>query len=192
MGLACTCSNLRRASRAVTQLFDAHFDEVGLKATQFTVLAALAYAEGTKGKRARGAATSPTIGQLAETLVLEQSSLSRNLGVLERLGFVRLVAGQEDRRERNVTLTRAGRGALAKGFPIWKRAQGAIAGALASGEVDMPTTLDVQLRSLRRLTRVAQQLRPHRARTDASEPRRPSPARTRTLAVTPASPTGAT
>jgi DNA-binding MarR family transcriptional regulator len=143
MSVSCACSNLRRASRAVTQLFDSYFDEVGLKATQFTVLAALNWSDEKP----------PTIGELADTLVLEQSSLSRNLAVLDRLGFIRLVPGEDDRRERIVSLTRTGRAALARGFPIWRKAQAAIAAALETNE------LDNQLRALRRLTKTAQQLR---------------------------------
>ena len=161
MSLSCACYNLRRASRAVTQLFDSYFDEVGLKATQFTVLAALAWADDEL----------PTIGELADTLVLEQSSLSRNLAVLERAGFIRLVPGAEDRRERIVTLTRGGRAALARGFPIWKKAQAAIASALQNSE------LDSQLRSLRHLTRTAQELRPAKARARGGGPARDRTAR---------------
>src|SRR5262249_16560166 len=102
MSLSCACYNLRRASRAVTQLFDGYFEEIGLKATEFTVLAALAWSE----------TDPPTIGALADMLVLEQSSLSRNLAVLQRLGYVRLVPRLEDRRERVVYLMRPGRAAL--------------------------------------------------------------------------------
>jgi DNA-binding MarR family transcriptional regulator len=150
MGMSCACYNLRRASRAVTQVFDAHFEEIGLKATQFTVLAALAYeSEGH-----------PTVSHLAEVLVLEQSSLSRNLAVLERLGLLRLVAG-DDKRERIVTMTRAGRTMLARGYPVWKEAQGAIAAALD------PKELEGQLRSLRRLTRMAQAQNERRSGTVA-------------------------
>ena len=70
MDMTCTFRNLRRASRAVTQVYDAYFDEIGLKATQFTVLAALLY-----------------------------DNDGRNLSVLERLGYITLVPG-DDRRER--------------------------------------------------------------------------------------------
>lgn len=148
MGQTCACHNLRRAARAVTQVFDAHFDEVGLKATQFTVLAVLSHAGDEP----------PTVSSLADSLVLEQSSLSRNLAVLERLGYVKLAAGARDRRERIVTLTRAGRTALAKGYPLWKRAQAAMAEAL-DGD------LEGQLRALRKMTRSAKALRPQRERT---------------------------
>ena len=150
MGMTCAFHNLRRASRAVTQVYDAYFEEIGLKATQFTVLAALLYeSEGWP----------PTVTDLAETLVLEQSSLSRNLAVLERLGYITLVPG-DDRRERIVTLTRPGRLALSRGYPVWKQAQTAVTEALESKE------LDTQIRSLRRLTKTALSLRhPHGERT---------------------------
>jgi DNA-binding MarR family transcriptional regulator len=154
MGQTCACHNLRRAARAVTQVFDAYFDEIGLKATQFTVLAVLAHA----GESA------PTVTALADSLVLEQSSLSRNLAVLERLGHVKLAPGPVDRRERIVTLTRAGRVMLAKGYPVWKRAQAAIA-------TELDGDLEGQLKVLRKMTRTAKALRPAKARNSSS--RRP-------------------
>lgn len=151
MSVQCACHNLRRASRAMTQLFDSYFDEIGLKATQFTVLAALAWSEGRP----------MPIGELASILVLDQSSLSRNLAVLERLGLLQLEASPADRRERIVHLTRAGRASLARGFPIWKKAQGVVADALKDD-------LERQLKLLRKLTRTAQSLRPEKPRRSSS------------------------
>ncbi len=151
MGMTCACYNLRRASRVVTQVFDSYFEELGIKSTQYTVLAALSYESERR----------PTVRHLAETLVLEQSSLSRNLAVLERQGLVRLAAGEEDKRERIVVLTRAGRATLTRGYPAWKAAQAAISEALD------PKELENQLRSLRRLTKSAQALRPERAERGA-------------------------
>lgn len=151
MSISCACHNLRRASRAMTQLFDAHFEEIGLKATQFTVLSALAWSENKP----------LPIGELADMLVLDQSSLSRNLAVLERLGLIKLEPSPMDRRERIVVLTRAGKSALARGFPIWKRAQGEVAEVLKED-------LEDQLKGLRRLTRMAQELRPQKGRRSAA------------------------
>ena len=150
MSVSCACHNLRRASRAMTQLFDAHFEEIGLKATQFTVLSALAWSENKP----------LPIGELAEMLVLDQSSLSRNLAVLERLGLLKLDPSPTDRRERIVILTRSGKATLARGYPIWKKAQGQVAEA-------MKEDLEEQLKALRRLTRMAQDLRPQKPRRSA-------------------------
>jgi DNA-binding MarR family transcriptional regulator len=154
MGQNCAFHNLRRASRAVTQVFDAYFDEIGLKATQFTVLAVLAHADDRP----------PTVTTLAESLVLEQSSLSRNLAVLERLGHVKLAPGSDDRRERIVTLTRTGRAMLAKGYPIWKRAQAAIA-------AELDGDLEGQLKALRKMTRSAKALRLQKSRKNTPSAR---------------------
>jgi DNA-binding MarR family transcriptional regulator len=151
MGTTCACYNLRRASRAVSQVYDAYFEPVGLKSTQFTVLAALAYESAGR----------PTVTDLARTLVLEQSSLSRNLAVLEREGWIKLAPGT-DKRERRVVLTRAGRAALARGYPAWQAAQRALA------ETFDPRVFALQLRALRRLTKTAQAMRPDRAATKAS------------------------
>lgn len=150
MSVSCACHNLRRASRAMTQLFDAHFEEIGLKATQFTVLSALAWSESKP----------MPIGELAEMLVLDQSSLSRNLAVLERLQLIKLEPSPTDRRERIVVLTRPGKSMVARGYPIWKKAQGQVESA-------MTDNLEEQLKSLRRITRMALGLRPQKPRRAA-------------------------
>jgi len=121
MRTTCACFNLRRAARAVTQHFNAAFAGTGVTATQFTALAVL---------RALG----PTpVAQLADAIVVEPSTLSRNLSVLVKNGFVTLVAGK-DRRQRAVSLTRAGRDALTRAYPIWIEAQQQIEASFQDGE----------------------------------------------------------
>lgn len=142
MGRTCACYNLRRASRAVSGVFDARFESIGLKATQYTVLAALAHEE----------KNDPTVSALAEALVLDQSSLSRTLAVLDRDGLVRLSPGKVDRREKVVTLTRKGHLLVRRGYPVWQAAQEAVAAAFARGD------FAAQMAGLRRLTRAAQGL----------------------------------
>ncbi len=108
--LACACSSLRRAARAVTQLYDTELQGTGLRATQFTLLQALE----RKG-------TSPQ-GALGELLVLDPTTLSRSLRPLARAGLVHAGEGK-DRREVHWTLTAAGRRRLARARPAWERAQ---------------------------------------------------------------------
>lgn len=137
MGMSCACHNLRRAARAVTIHYDSVFEPLGLRATQFTILAALAWNEG------------PNVSTLADVLVLEQSSLSRNLAVLRRRGLVRFTRGT-DRRNHSVHLTPAGSTLLARGYTLWRRAQRTIEKALGSEQ------LDQSIHALRKLTRIAQ------------------------------------
>ncbi len=66
-----------------------------------------------------------TIGRLAERLVMDRTTLTRDLKPLEREGLVEIVQG-EDRRTRTVTLTKRGREALARALPLWKKAQARI------------------------------------------------------------------
>jgi DNA-binding MarR family transcriptional regulator len=106
----CTCGNLRRAMRAVTQAYDAALQPSGLKATQFTVLVAIARI----GR--------PPLTRLAEALVMDRTTLSRNLRPLERDGLVAIAAGG-DRRTREIRLTPKGRKALERALPLWERVQ---------------------------------------------------------------------
>src|ERR687885_698919 len=93
--LNCACFNTRKASRALTQLYDEMLRPSGLRSTQFTLLMVL---------RGRG----PTsINGLAEATVTDRTTLSRNLAILEERGLVRVQPG-EDARVRVVELTEAG------------------------------------------------------------------------------------
>ncbi len=106
----CACFNLRKAARAVTQLYDAALAPSGIRATQFSVLVALALVDGAP------------LSRVADGLVMDRTTLTRNLRPLERRGWVRIEAG-EDRRERNLSLTRSGRAALERALPLWQQAQ---------------------------------------------------------------------
>jgi DNA-binding MarR family transcriptional regulator len=106
----CTCSRLRRAARAVTQLYDDALEPVGLRVTQFSLLRTL-QRHGTL-----------TIGELATRNLLDRTALSRNLDPLAERKLLAIVPGR-DARKREVTLTRQGIAALAAAAPLWERAQ---------------------------------------------------------------------
>jgi DNA-binding MarR family transcriptional regulator len=107
---ACACFNLRKAARVVTQHFDEHLKPSGLLVTQFTILATVAIVK------------SGTINALAELLVMDRTTLTRNLKPLEREGWLKSEPGQ-DQRTRLITLTATGEAVLMKAFPLWKQAQ---------------------------------------------------------------------
>jgi Transcriptional regulators len=136
IGALCLCHNLRRAARAMTRFYDARLAPSGLRATQFSILAAA---------QARGPVT---LGRLAEALAQERTTLTRNLRLLEDKGFVRSEPGQ-DRREHAVSITEAGEAALAAALPHWRQAQEAMAKRL--GQEPMSAIL----KELRHLTEAA-------------------------------------
>src|SRR5215216_421883 len=104
---ACACANLRKAARAVTQLFDAALAPSGLKATQFTLLVT---------SRLSGEAT---INGLAERMAMDRTTLSRNLKPLARDGLLEVSPGG-DGRTRLVQITSAGERALEEAYPLWQ------------------------------------------------------------------------
>jgi DNA-binding MarR family transcriptional regulator len=119
----CACFSLRKASRAVTQLYDDALRPAGLRSTQFSLLALL-----------RLAGTVP-MTKLAEEAVMDRTTLARNLEVLQRDGLVRVQPGK-DARVREVEVTRAGVARLEEAFPRWQRAQRSITRSLGARRMD--------------------------------------------------------
>ena len=109
----CNCTALRKATRRVSLFYDSALAPSGLKSTQYAVLSEI---------YRRGGAP-PTIRELAEALVMDQSTLGQNLRPLEREGLVALVQDEADRRSRRVELTRVGRSRFAAARPLWDTAQ---------------------------------------------------------------------
>src|SRR5512138_1036894 len=105
----CTASNLRRAARAISGLYDARLEPVGLRGTQFSLLVAL------------GLSGEPPVTALAERLGLDRTTMTRNLGPLVRNGLIEDTAA-EDRRMRRVKLTAKGRRTLERALPLWEAA----------------------------------------------------------------------
>jgi DNA-binding MarR family transcriptional regulator len=107
----CNCTALRKATRRVSQLYDSALEPCGLRTTQRAILNHIARS-GT-----------PPLGELAESLVMDRGALTHNLKPLERDGLVEVHVDPDDRRNRLVALTAAGRAKLAESEPLWKRAQ---------------------------------------------------------------------
>jgi DNA-binding MarR family transcriptional regulator len=110
----CHCLAARRRARAVTRHFEAKLRRHGLRATQFSALAALALAGPMP------------IGALAEFLGLERTTLTRSATLLERNGWMR-TERSEDGRERPLRLTSSGLRKLESAYPSWKAAQDSVA-----------------------------------------------------------------
>lgn len=106
----CHCLRARKRARELTRLYERKLRPHGLRATQFSILAALA----VKGPG--------PMGELAEILGLERTTLSRSAGVLERNGWAE-DAPSDDARARHLRLTPEGRRKLEAAFPAWREAQ---------------------------------------------------------------------
>ncbi len=116
-GNACVGFNLRRTARLLGRLYDEAFEPLGLKGTQFSLLMAVA---GNKDA---------TIGELAQPLGMERSTLSRNIVVLQKKGLVTVEEG-EDRRQQKISITEQGIFVLQEALPLWERIQERLIGEL--------------------------------------------------------------
>ncbi len=125
----CNCLALRQAARHVSQLYDQHLAEVGLRTTQYSILSKL------------GRLGAMPISKLAVTMVMERTALSRAIGPLERDGLVKVGAGP-DGRTRSVKLTPTGQARLKAAAAHWRRAQKDFEIAVGAGNAaDLRTEL---------------------------------------------------
>ena len=113
----CTCFNVRRVSRVITQFFDAEVRRHGMRPTQTPILRALQARHGWG------------MSELSEWLGMERTTLLRNLRPLQRDGLVRVKgAGRGGHVE--LEITAKGRAALAKMLPSWRAAQDKVVATL--------------------------------------------------------------
>ena len=110
IGRTCACFKVRKAARAITKLYEEVLRPSGLRATQFSLLMAT---------RVMGPVT---MLNLAQVTVMDRTTLTRNLQILEKRGLITIKPG-EDRREREVNLTDEGMEVLTKAIPLWEEAQ---------------------------------------------------------------------
>jgi DNA-binding MarR family transcriptional regulator len=117
----CLCLASRRAARKITRTFDRELRPYRLRVTQFSVLVMLSL---------RGAMT---IGELAEALGAERTTLTRNLALIQGASWVKIQPGEEDARSRVVTVTAKGRAVVTRAFRAWRKAQDITTAAIGSG-----------------------------------------------------------
>ena len=120
MGKISSCFNLkmRQASRVLTSHYDSYLRPDGITVTQFSILRSLWYMKSTSQK------------DLQEVLVLQQTTLTRNLKPLIRDGYIQIKPSPEDGRIKLVSLTQQGKDLFQQARKNWKSAQAALSNRL--------------------------------------------------------------
>lgn len=108
----CPAMRARQASRALGRIFDDALRPLGLQLSQLPLLCAAAMS-GEAGA---------SIGALARAMVIDPTTLTRNIRPLEKAGLLRVARLPADRRVRVVLLTRSGERMIERTFPAWQRA----------------------------------------------------------------------
>ncbi len=106
----CTCFNLRKATRAITLMYDRELRPSGLRTTQFLLLTEIKVSAPI------------TIKPLAGKMLMHRTALARNLKPLEKRDLIKIEPGH-DRRERIIRLTINGQQSLIRAYPFWQHAQ---------------------------------------------------------------------
>jgi len=109
--LDCNCLALRQAARHVSQFYDEVLAPAGLRGTQFSILAKLARVGPM------------TINALAASMVMDRTTLGRNILPLQRDGLVSVEIGTADRRSRELRLTKSGAERYRNARKLWTGAQ---------------------------------------------------------------------
>ncbi|TQR32824.1 MarR family transcriptional regulator [Lysinibacillus sphaericus] len=107
----CVCANLRKKTRLVTQFYDNLLQPTGLKVTQYSMLANIDLQQAV------------SISRLGEILLLDQTTITRNINLLKRNGYVDLTRDPQDARAKVITLTDKGVEKLNEAAPIWQDIQ---------------------------------------------------------------------
>ena len=107
----CNCLAVRQAARHITQFYDQFLASSGLRTTQFSILARL---------RRLGPMT---INALAAEMVMDRTTLGRNILPLERDGLIAIQQGSRDRRSKELRVTEAGEARFRAGMKGWAQAQ---------------------------------------------------------------------
>jgi DNA-binding MarR family transcriptional regulator len=107
----CNCFAMRAAARHLSQSYDRFLAPSGLRTTQFSILARL---------KRRGPLT---INALAEDMVMDRTTLGRNILPLERDGLISIEPTASDRRAKELRLTKAGEKRLQAALKGWSQAQ---------------------------------------------------------------------
>ncbi len=105
----CASFNFRRTARAVTRLYDMALQESGIRSTQFAILVGIAKNQPV------------SMGALAEVLIIDGTTLTRSLRLLQKEGLV-AISNRAAMRQRFLTITAKGKRRLARSLAAWRKA----------------------------------------------------------------------
>jgi DNA-binding MarR family transcriptional regulator len=106
----CVSYNLRKASRIVSKVYMKEMRLAPVRGPQYSLMMMIA-------RRER-----PTISEVAEHTGADRTTMTRNLGHLEKRGLIRIVQGK-NLRSKAVELTPKGKAAIKRSVPYWRKAQ---------------------------------------------------------------------
>lgn len=129
----CLCFHTQRAARTLARRFDNAFLPFGITNQQFSMMMML------------NNAGNPRIGDVADFLAMDRTSLTAALKTLEQRGFVAIARDEDDRRSKRISLTAAGGKRLKAALPVWRSEHEKIEGEMRGAD---PNALRAMLRAV--------------------------------------------
>jgi MarR family transcriptional regulator, organic hydroperoxide resistance regulator len=121
----CLCAVVRKTGRVLTRKYDRHLRPSGLKVTQYSMLANIIRNPGI------------AVSELARVLFMDQTTVTRNLRVLEKSGYVHLEAEETDYRVKRILVSDVGMTKMNEARPLWEKAQKEMSRVLGRKRIDM-------------------------------------------------------
>lgn len=115
----CASLNFRRTARAVTSMYDIAMQASGIRSTQFAILVGIAKIQPV------------SMGTLANVLMIDRTTLTRSLRLLQKHGMIR-ISKRAEMRQRFLELTPGGEKALKRSLPLWREAHAHFVSAMGS------------------------------------------------------------
>ncbi|MDR3597650.1 MarR family winged helix-turn-helix transcriptional regulator [Clostridium sp.] len=131
----CNCVNIRRASQALTEVYDEFLAPSNIKIGQFSLLKHINQLEPV------------SVSDLALIIRLDRTTLVRNIKPLEQSGFVEDISGQGTR-NRQLKLTSQGVEKYKHAEELWEKAQNFLEEYLGRGNIDVFSTLLSKIEAL--------------------------------------------
>ena len=123
MQLPCLFLQIRKADRQLNQLYGKFLARKGMRITQYGLLRAIAGLE------------EPSITEIGRVLGIDQTTVTRNVEKLEKLGFVASAPAPADSRKKIMQLTALGADSLKEAHPHWEEAQQLMISGLGDDDV---------------------------------------------------------
>jgi DNA-binding MarR family transcriptional regulator len=107
----CLCAILRKATRVITKRYDEFLYPLGLKITQYSMLMNIT--------RNRGITTT----ELAKVMLMDQTTVTRNLQLLEKKDYILFLEEGKDLRSKQIQISQKGQKMIEQAKPLWEKAQ---------------------------------------------------------------------
>lgn len=131
---SCACGNLRKTTRIITQFYDKMLQTTGLKSTQCLLLLDISLNENI------------SISNLGNILLMDQSTVTRNVELLRKSGYIAIKKEEQDCRKKCITITNKGIQTLEVAIPILKSAQSKIENGIGKKRIEelLKTLQDIE------------------------------------------------